>query len=241
VPRGIFTQRDGERKAEPGFAERATPLSQAEKLGQPPKNELDAWRRKMAEHRRQSLAEGIAGLLKRKKRMDRQVAVRNKAKSAAHRAAQLAPESPDEVLLRSTVLGSTARETTVGLDEGRFVDAEAGAKRNATLRQSRKEARQDALAQLYVAAKDFIVTEEQLVEEIDRLFSEDYFRKQGGLAMDSSNIWDARGHPMTVAAMLNSTNRSQGSNILMMNQTEAARTARRQKIVAEELTGGKMQ
>ena len=239
VPRQIFSKRDGARKVAPGYMERTAPRAQAEQLGEPPRNDLDAWRRRMAESRRRSLAAGLKGLYRRKERSESLGRARSTAKFEAHRRAAMAPEGLDDVLTRPSVPAAAALGAALQPDPERFAAAERSAERTAALRQGRSEARRDALAELYISARDFIVTEEELQEAVDKIFTDDYFRKLGSVAIDSANIWDARGSPITIAGMVSAVNRTQTS-LLSASQAESTKTAKRQKVVAEELTGGKM-
>jgi len=235
----VFHKRDGHRKVAPGYIEKTVPRTQAEHLGEPPRNDLDAWRRRMAESRRQSLAAGLKGLYRRKERSDKISRERSTAKFERNRRAAMAPEGLDDVLTRATVPVAAALNEAMQPDPARFEVAERSAAVTAERQQAASEARRDALSELYIAAKDFIVTEEELEQTVEKIFTEDYFRKLGSVAIDSSNIWDARGSPITIAGMVSAVNRTQ-TNLISAAQTETTRTAKRQKVVAEELTGGKM-
>lgn len=239
VPRQVFSKRDGARKVAPGYIEKTVPRGQAELVGEAPRNDLEAWRRRMAESRRQSLAAGLKGLYRRKERTERIEKARSKANFEANRRAAMAPEGLDDVFTRATVPAAAALNEAMQPDPARFERAEQSAAATAARRQAASEARRDALSELYISAKDFIITEKELEETVEKIFTEDYFRKLGSVAIDSSNIWDARGSPITIAGMVSAVNRTQ-TNLVSSAQSEATRTAKRQKIVAEELTGGKM-
>ena len=239
VPRQIFSKRDGSRKVAPGYVKKTTPYSQAELAGEAPRSELEAWRRRMTESRRRSLADGLKGLYQRKQQADKQARERGAANFEANRRAAIAPERLDDVLTRSSIPGSAALNAGQILDPRRFEVAEQSAARTAARQQVASEARKDALAELYIASKEFIVTEEELEKEVDNIFTEDHFRKQGSVAIDSSNIWDARGPPISIGAMLAASNRSQ-AGLSSSAQAGSTKTVKRQKAVAEELTGGKM-
>jgi len=99
----------------------------------------------------------------------------------------------------------------------------------------REEARKNALHTLYMHARSFITTEEQLDAEIEKIFVE---RPFGNDAV-SNNIWDAKGAPPTVQDLLSKVNRSQ-KNAVDYHAGPAHITGQRMKKIAEELTGGRM-
>ncbi|KAJ9151832.1 hypothetical protein NKR23_g2779 [Pleurostoma richardsiae] len=243
VPREVFTRRNGgAKKVAPGFVGRTAPLSAREKAGLDPVSELDAWKRQVAASRRESLEEGLQGLWHRKQRRERSARQHARHKREANRRAALAPEGLDDVLSRPTVRSHTASQTFVPDDPERFARAAESAARTAAVAQLRSEERKDALQQLYIAAGDFIVDEDHLEKKVDELFGEDYWRKQGSMRgiYGSENAWDAYGPPVTAKNMLQELNRT-SQRAVDFSTSESSRTVRRQKTVAEELTGGKME
>ncbi|RKU48356.1 hypothetical protein DL546_008859 [Coniochaeta pulveracea] len=213
VPRQIFPPKSGDAKLAPDYVARATPLSKAEQAGLPPKNDLEAWRRSMAHSRREALSEGLKGLYERKTTAEQIQVRRSQAKAAVRKAAVEAAERDDDVLTRST----------------------AKVKRLARLK---KELRRDSLSELYIASKDFIVDEAELAKKVDELFDEGYWASKG--APDGLSIWDVYGPPIRTSQMVDQQGRTTGSSGYDIYSAEVAKTARKQKIVAEELTGGKM-
>lgn len=241
VPREIFPRKGGDRKVAPDYVMRATPLSLAEESGAPPKTELEAWRRRMAHSRRTALSAGLKGLYDRKSTSDQFRARKTKEKEEAHRRAATAPERRDDVLTRSSILASVAEQVAVRQDPSRFQAAKASAKRTAKLHAARAEARGDALSELYIAAKDFIVDEAELARKVDELFDENYFATKG--VSDALSIWDTDGPPIKTSAMVDQQGYGRDSPLNMgyeMYTPDSTRTARKQKIIAEELTGGKL-
>lgn len=241
VPREIFPRKGGDRKVAPDYVMRATPLSLAEEAGEPPKTELEAWRRRMAHSRRTALAAGLKGLYDRKSASDTFRARKTKEKGEAHRRAAAAPERRDDALTRSSILASVAEQVAVRQDPSRFVAAKASAKRTAKLHAARTEAREDALSELYIAAKDFIVDEAELARKVDELFDENYFATKG--VSDALSIWDTDGPPIKTSAMVDQQGYGRDSPLNMgyeMYTPDSTKTARKQKIIAEELTGGKL-
>ncbi|RYC56949.1 hypothetical protein CHU98_g9266 [Xylaria longipes] len=101
------------------------------------------------------------------------------------------------------------------------------------------EARRDAIQTLYMNARSFIVNEAELEATINREFADDRFSGSSSPGRRVQNIWDDRDEPISVATMLNELQRNH-STLVNEYTSEQVRTTRRQKLVAEELTGGKM-
>ncbi|KAK4196933.1 hypothetical protein QBC40DRAFT_286362 [Triangularia verruculosa] len=235
TPRNIFPTRGGRLKARAAFVKSATPLSKSERLGLPPKSAEEAAHRKSAAVRRKNLAEGIQGLYVRKRLHQTQILSRSQYKVEFNNARANAPERADEVLTRSTVKDSTAKQVQVKPDPHRFNHAIMAKKKTERLAAQKSEARKDALAQLYVAAQTFIVTEKQLEDRVEELFSEDAFTNRG---IKESNMWDSQGAPVSIAQR-----QAQVSGAKFGLSSEAGpalQAAVRQKLVAEELSGGKL-
>ncbi|KAK4129191.1 hypothetical protein N657DRAFT_630136 [Parathielavia appendiculata] len=237
VPRDMFPKREGNRKVKPGYVQAATPVSKAELAGLPPKSEQEARHRLMAAARRSAFASGIQGLYVRKTQREQRMRARAEARRQANIAAATAPERLDDVLTRSTVRAATALETTVAPDPNRFAAAEAARARREQQESLKAEARRDALAQLYVAAKDFIIDEAELERRVNAIFTRDHHKY--GSTDSGQSIWDVKSAPVSVAdlqaEMTGSSNR-----LTERNRSPAFKTTARQKAVAEELTGGKL-
>ncbi|KAM0335477.1 hypothetical protein ACHAQA_000525 [Verticillium albo-atrum] len=234
VPRALFPDGTKNPKLQPDFLAKSAPLPTNAVSQQParPGSATDV-RRRMADHRRANLAAGVEGLWQRKQQHE----ARQERAAAAHQALSLrkrnAPERLDDVLTRSTVLTSTVQNVAVQPDPDRFARAEASRVRTRDAAQRKSEERRDALTALYMRAGDFIVDEEHLAAEVEKLFGDDFFRKQArSTATDADNAWDVWGAPPTLQQLgyLATTAATEDSN----------RTAKRQKSVAEELTGGQM-
>lgn len=90
-------------------------------------------------------------------------------------------------------------------------------------------------------ARSFIVSEAELEAVVNSEFADDHFDNMGqsGAGFRIQNIWDAHNVPMSVADMLKELQRNSDGLVNDMT-SESTRTVRRQKRVAEELTGGKM-
>ncbi|KAK6215297.1 hypothetical protein QIS74_08316 [Colletotrichum tabaci] len=242
TPRDVFPHKEADRKAQPGYLEETAPLpaNQASQEPAPPGSRLEH-RRRMADIRRENLGVALQGLYKRKQeRVQAETAIRDR-RLRDHQRAAVAPERWDDRLTRSSVLSSLVKTTAVELDPQRYARAQQSKVKTAKLAQQKSEARQDALMELYINASKFIVSEDQLGKELDKLFSEDFWKRQGkSMAHDSDNAWDVWGQPPTVKTMLDDMLRKQ-QRAIDFHQTAQDRTVKRQKTIAEELTGGKME
>ncbi|CAK7227290.1 hypothetical protein SBRCBS47491_006520 [Sporothrix bragantina] len=254
VPRDVFIQprmpgRTKEKAAKmaqksdaAAFVASVAPRSQAELRDEEPQTEREAMRRSLAESRRQSLEAGLAGLWMRKQeRTTRERARSANVANRNRRAALFKPEGRDDVLTRSSVRDATAKNTAVIRDPLRHEKQAASAARTAALAQAKKEARRDALMDLYQAAGKFIVDEKELESRVTELFSPDYFTKEGysNGTVNAENIWDIMGSPPSMRDRVEGLRR-QESKLFESKRTELDRTTKRQKMVTEALTGGKM-
>ncbi|KAK4144390.1 uncharacterized protein C8A04DRAFT_27844 [Dichotomopilus funicola] len=240
IPRDLFPKRDGNRKAKPEFTKAANPLSKSEAAGKPPRSEEEARHRVFAAARREAMASGLQDLYARKKRREGIVRARGSRIWAANKAAAMAPERLDDILTRPTVRAATALQTAVLPDPERFEKAEAARARHAARMAAKEEEQRDALAQLYVAARDFIVDEAALEERIENIFTPRYHNM--GSHNSGVSIWDSRSAPVSTGdlrANLNSAT-GKGFDTDTTKRSAANRTLERQKTVAEELTGGKL-
>lgn len=234
VPRALFPDGARNPKLQPDFLAKSAPLPTNAASQQParPGSATDI-RRRMAEHRRANLAAGVEGLWQRKQQHE----ARLERTAAAHQALTLrrrnAPERADDVLTRSTVLTATAQNVAVLPDPDRFARAEASRARTLAEAARKSAARHAALVALYMRAGDFIVDEDHLAAEVDKLFGDDYFKKQASsTSTDADNAWDVWGAPPTLQHL---------GHLATKDATEhTSRTAKRQKSIAEELTGGQM-
>jgi hypothetical protein len=94
--------------------------------------------------------------------------------------------------------------------------------------------------ELYMASSNFIVDEAELEKKVAELFAEDYFTRRGMAGDDAVNIWETSGGPpLTVRQMMSELTRSE-SRLYDSVTSEGDRTVKRQRIVSETLTGGKM-
>ncbi|KAI1821117.1 hypothetical protein F4861DRAFT_542248 [Xylaria intraflava] len=239
-PRRIFAHRDSYKKPTSKWLNKAARRPTNARSQAEPATELEAWRRRMAEKRRQNMRSGIRDLWARKQRFDAKRVARREAKLAANKEAAMAEEPEDERLTRGTVNAGTL-VTAVVPDPNRFEIAQAAAERTAGIAESKSQSRRDAIQTLYMNARSFIVDEAALEAAVNEQFADDYFEKIGkaGGGYLIQNIWDAQGTPLSTEKMLKEL-QGDSNTVIDSFTTENTRTIRRQKLVAEELTGGKM-
>jgi len=231
-PRNIFPNRAGDKTSSEYLAAvTPEPLSQTA-----PHNDFVAWKRRMAENRRTNLREGLVELHKRKTLQDKMVAARSKNRSIAREKALHAPQREDERLTNPTI---TQMNRT--LQSGPVPDPDRAARvaekkaRVEAIALAKEEQRRNALHTLYMNARSFITTEEELDAEIEKIFVEDP-HASGNL---NDNIWSVKGAPPSVLTMLSAVNNTQ-KKAIDFHRGPAALTGRRMKKIAEELTGGTM-
>ncbi|KAI0203446.1 hypothetical protein F4808DRAFT_416627 [Astrocystis sublimbata] len=240
VPRRVFAHRDSHEKPTEQWLSRAAPLPTSAKSQAEPGSHIEAWRRKMAVSRRENMRSGVQNLWARKRLLDSKRLAARTAKLAANKAAANAPERDDERLTRGSINAGTL-QTTVLPDPERFTSALASAQRTAAIMATKSEARRDAIQTLYMNARSFIVNEAELEATVNREFADNHFESKGNSSAGYAiqNIWDLEEAPMSVENMMKELQNNH-DNLIQDMTTDATRTTRRQKQVAEELTGGKM-
>ena len=239
VPKRVFLAKASktEPKMRPEYLAKtaAEPTNAASQRPADPDSKVH-WRRLMASQRRDNLKAGLDGLFERKRTRDATQERRGRARFAANVEARLAPEREDDRITRPSL---APLPTAIAPDPARFAKAAESAARVAALEQKRREERRDALMDLYVNASKFIVTEAQLRERVDELFHEDYFEMQGkAFTSAEDNAFAVWGAQSTLGRMAARSVRQQNSPMFATSDTN--RTAKRQKKVAEELMGGKL-
>lgn len=241
VPREIFTRRANmAHKLQPNFVADTAPRSKAEHAGLPPKSDKDAWKRLMAESRRQALGGGITSLWRRKNTRDKRAKTRADAKAASHLADKTRPDRLDDIYTRGTVTQATLATEVVRDPEYEAKQLMSQA-RTAAVHKSKSEARKDAVQRLYVEAGKFILTEEELTAKVDKVFDPSYFVELGRQSSNAwygpMNMWEARGRPLSTSQMFGSTVRS-GQRSDDYEKSSIKKTETKQRIIAGELTGG---
>jgi hypothetical protein len=191
----------------------------------------------MAASRRTNLREGILDLHKRKVRQDIIIANVSKGRRRERERQLHAPQREDERLTSPTITAAMSQLQSGPVpDPDREARVAEKAARVQAKEAARAEERRNALHTLYMHAREFITTEEELDMEIEKIFGEQPFGKD---KVGKDNVWEAYGAPPTVQDMLSMVNNTQKSAI-QYHAGPAAITGKRIKRIAEELTGGKM-
>ncbi|KAI0160618.1 hypothetical protein GGR57DRAFT_388689 [Xylariaceae sp. FL1272] len=237
-PRQIFRAKNSSKKPTPAYLRQSAPEPSNARSQIPPASELQAWKRRMAASRRSNIRAGIKGLYARKTARDTHLSSVRRAKLAHHHRLATAPEPEDERLTRSHINTGTLN-TAVALDPQRFENALASRDRTTQLSNHLSSLRRDAIQTLYMNARSFILSESDLEAVISREFADDAFSRYGPVSSYHrvENIWDALGEPTSPQTMLRDLERKSG-NVILDRTSESARTLKRQKQIAEALTGG---
>lgn len=192
----------------------------------------------MAATRRQNLREALIELHGRKVKNEKIVAYRSARKQADHERRVNAPIREDERLTAATITAVTRTLQHGNVPdpnrEERVTTAKARVEYKARILE---QERKDALHTLYMHARNFITTEEQLDKAVEEIFVEQPFADNVNAGTD--NIWDAYGPPPTVQKLLSEINNTQKTAI-DFHQGPAVPYGKRMLKIAEELTGGKM-
>ena len=146
-----------------------------------------------------------------------------------------APQREDERLTSPTITAAM-RKLQVGHvpDPDRQTRVAESAARVQAKEVSKIQERQSALHTLYMQARNFITTSEQLDTELERIFVKFPY---GDAHPDKDSIWDAYGVPPTIQDMLATVNNTQKSAV-QFHALPGAIDGKRMKKIAEELTGG---
>ncbi|KAJ1324433.1 hypothetical protein MN608_10497 [Microdochium nivale] len=240
VPRKVFRWKTGDYEPTQDVLDSLAAEPTSERSRQPPRSDKQAWKRSMASQRRENVRAGVQDLWERKVVSEQTIAESRARKVAQHRRAASAPERVGDRLTRASVDPETLK-TAVAPDPLRFERALASKERSEALEQKRSERRIDAVQELYMNARSFIVTEKELEDLVEKEFAPDYFSSMG---MSNSgrpmyNVWDLQGKPKAMADMMSEVSRST-SDLLQSVTQDSTRTLKRQKLVAEQLTGGRI-
>lgn len=189
----------------------------------------------MAATRRTNLREGLVELHKRKTKEDAVIAARSERRNVAREARVYAPQREDERLTNPTITKANSTLQTGHLpDPDRMARIAEMAARVQAAEMEKEEARRDALHTLYMHARDFITTEEQLDQQIEAIFTDTPFKPND----KRDNIWE-HWQPELVSDMLSDVNHTQ-KEATKFHARPAVLTGKRMKRIAEQLTGGKM-
>ena len=184
--------------------------------------------------RRQNLKEGLTSLRDRKTRIDSKVAAISARKQSDYQRRVAAPEREDDRLTRPSVLDAL-RPGKLSIQPDPNLPAILGKKKqnNEAVMKAKKDERKYAFHTLYMNAKDFIVTENDLDKKIREEFDKEFYKKNPG-----RGIWDEQGIPETTKWM--TSEEMIGASVIERNKAQMETSRDRVQRIAEELTGGKM-
>jgi hypothetical protein len=229
VPRNVFT--GGKDHTTPEHIAQSTPEPRL--ATSPSKGSREDWKYKMSESRRRNLREGIVSLKERQVIQHQRSRSKAQASQRAREQALHQPEREDERLTAPSInfdvdalmhKGATPDPSR----EERLRTKKANVERIAA---AKREKRLNDLHTLYMNAREFIVTPEQLDKHVDEVFGKDAPVVFGtNYSTAGHSIW-ATGKPVTVQEML-------GKRLSIVNTVTPADARLHQ--LAEALTGGKM-
>ncbi|KAJ5225328.1 hypothetical protein N7468_006553 [Penicillium chermesinum] len=229
VPREVFPPRRADKPSKKYLDDVARePLTKKEGTV----SEKQAFKIEMAGRRRHHLRKGLNQLYERKRKTDNAMFQQSLESQLRRERILRQPEPEDERLTRSSVvedmqplkhstLPDPNREQRLALSQARL---------EASLAQKNAQ-RQEDIQELYMNARSFITTEEQLSAEIDRVFPVGENEAWRNDHQEGANIWNL-GQPPTVTALVNETRKSE--------TTRWDVTQERLKRLGEQITGGKM-
>ncbi|KAF2501180.1 hypothetical protein BU16DRAFT_450180 [Lophium mytilinum] len=244
VPRNIFRTRGDKKKASDEFLNAATkePSTIREHKGKDVA--YQDYKLRLAETRRRNLKQSVKELHEREVESHRQMDAISTRKQEEHLALVNQPERDDERLTNPSVSKDIMDYMSGKLDARpplKWIeqDIEIRRTRFQKMQQKKEAARLDALHTLYMQARDFITTEKQLDEAIDKVFGTPENPVTFGLTFRDSSPWASEAPP-TVRDMLN----RQG----LLDDVQAGQKGKgtydvmndRLKKIAEDLTGGKI-
>jgi hypothetical protein len=243
VPRDVFRGwKDKDKSSDEEIAKAAPPPKHRPEY---PKGSRAEWRQRLADSRRQNLEEGVKALSARKTIRERQVSDRSERKIAEREALLRAPEREDERLTTpSTNLNlSKLLHRALPSDPNR-ADRIAAKSHNFALKTAaEREERMDHMHTLYMRARSFIVTPDQLDKAVDEVFGTVDNPKvfTGANGANGTSKW-AEGRPDGLGEMLAEATGQGGRGAVQsaMRKGASVGQAERMKRIAEKLTGGEM-
>ena len=243
VPRDVFRGSKDKDKASDQEIARAAPPPKHR--SEHPTRSRSEWQQKLGESRRQNLQEGLKALRARKTKRDRQVSQRSERKIAEREALLRAPEREDERLTTPSANLNLSRllHSALPADPDRADRIAAKAHNYTTKTAYERSVRADQLHTLYMRARSFIVTPQQLDAAVDEVFgTPDSPRVFGGSnGANGTSKW-AEGRPDGLTEMLAEATGKGGRGAVQsaMRTGVSVGQAERVKRVAERLTGGEM-
>lgn len=225
----------------PTGPERATPKYFAKTSGNPkspktaPKGkdqEYVAYKYRMTEMRKKSIRDGLSELKARNEEAIEAMSVRSSRKQKINYENLMRPERDDDRLTAPTILPTVESMVSKPLTQE---EIDAKRERYEAKVAAKREERMNNLHTLYVNARDFIVTEDQLNERIDAVFDDPFWENQ----IDPS-IWGKEGVPEQIRDIV-AQRSGERSGAMDLAQSYTLATRQRLQAIAEELTGGRME
>ncbi|PYH79400.1 hypothetical protein BO82DRAFT_356368 [Aspergillus uvarum CBS 121591] len=231
VPREIFPARRTDKPTE-AYIHAATPLPHKNSLNpNHPDYEYRDQQRKMANMRRKNFKEGILELHARKQATDKAMKEQSEHKQRYREKIMRQPARADVRLTQTSVVQAMLPQRMQVLpDPGRESRLHFSRRRLEKKEGLKNAERRSNLHDLYVNARQFITTEEQLAAEIERVFPEGENEAWRNDHQAGDNIWNL-GHPQSVSSLVHETSRSESA------RWDAIQG--RIKKLGEEITGGK--
>lgn len=223
----------GPERATPAYFDRTSrPPKVAPKSPQGKDREFRLYKQRLTEMRRESIREGLTQLKVRNAKAIEEMSKRSEKKRQINQANLLKAERRDDALTSPTVLPTIESMVSQPLTEEQIAEKRA---RFEAKEWAKMEERRNNLHTLYMNARDFIVTEEQLNAKIDAVFDDPFFEN-----LQDPSIWAKEGVPeqmKDIRAQLSGAR----SGVMNLSENYSIVTRNRLQEIAEELTGGRME
>lgn len=233
MPRELFPARRADKPSKE-YLEAATtePTNQPPIDPNDPHAEVIEHKRKMAELRRQNLRQGLTELHNRKVKTESIMIKQSKEKNARREIILNQPEREDERLTRPSVPEDMLPKWTPVLPDPDRKKRLAKSRKRLQKQAAKKENQQrDSLHTLYMNAREFIVNEEQLAAEIDRVFPEGENPAWRSDQQQGENVWNL-GAPPSLQSLVYEPKKNETTRWDLIQD--------RVKKLGGEITGGKI-
>jgi hypothetical protein len=235
VPRNVLAE-NREYRASPEHILATTPEPKPRRiLAQGTEAERLAWKQRMAETRRRNLREGMTELMTRKIQSKTQSLKKREYQDRERRRVRTAPERRDERLTNPSISKAIREALEKHVETPKESMRSQQTRANKVIRQQTAvvQRRMDQVHNLYLHARDFIVSEDQLHAEVEKVFGTD--DAPVTWTGNQKSVW-AVGHPSSTRQMIG-VEADKGAS----NQEKATNTMKeRLQKIAGELTGGRI-
>lgn len=246
VPRNVFDGAEGRDKASSEFLDPHTKTPK--RTSKAPDGSREQWKARLSDMRRRNLREGLATLRMRQDQGSAKQRERQRQRQEERARLLNAPEREDE---RLTAPSHGLNLTALARPPSDTMRAERLAHKELLLAAhtaAKRDTRRSDLHTMYLRARSFIVTPEQLDAEIERAFGTaespvSWAGYGGDMSANSASVW-ALGPPATVKDLVDRNakmagDKRSGSALDTAGGYERA-SQERLKRIAEVLTGGEM-